>query len=848
MLSEIIKRTSKNKLSRKFVKKTKKRIDKVMTHQQKVFIKGLFSPKQQEMIKKLFNPEVNHHQKRVDRLRRKLLNLGFTERAYADLQDILERSSNTYLKKLAAWELLMWHANQYTEEDARECLRLIELAVRNENDPVYLRRAVIMKAESHQQLGEVEVAKNLVSDALKEGAHADLYLARANLETTLEERIKWINKTLELYATSDVSYERSTTLHPYDGLTSLVNMKKSIEFSQPKVTVIMPVYNAEDVITTSIKSILSQTWTNLEIIVADDCSTDATVDKVEEFVKLDSRVKIVKASSNGGPYVARNLALQVATGEFVTCQDADDWSHPEKIEKQVKHLMENQAVIGNTSQQTRATNDLIFYRRGNPGFYIFNNMSSFMFRRKQVMESIGYWDCVRFGADSELIKRIKTQFGVESVVELKTGPLAFQRQSEGSLTASSAFGYHGFFMGARKEYFEVYNQYHAIANSLKYDFPQESRPFPVPEPMWPTREKEKGARRKFDVIIISDFRLDGGSTLSSVEEIKAQKRMGLRTGLVQMARYDYNPRKKVNPKIRELIDGEQVQMLVYGEEVSCDLLLVRYPPLLQVKQIYLPDIEAKELKVIVNQTPLRDYGSEVVVRFDIEQSQENLKEYFGKSGTWYPIGPLVREKLITYHAEEIKAINLSDDDWSNIIDVGEWRQSDRSKFNVKPRIGRHSRDHDVKWPDDPALLSTIYPSSPKYEIYVLGGAKTPEKTLGKLPKNWKVYEFGEVSPREFLASIDVFVYYTHQDWVESFGRVIIEAMAVGIPVILPPSYKDLFKEAAIYADPYEVQDTIEQLIQDRYYYQKQVEIALAYIDINFGYKKHALRLGFSKSD
>jgi glycosyltransferase involved in cell wall biosynthesis len=573
MITEIIKRTRKNKLSRKLIKKTKKQIDKKMSHQQKVFLKGLMSPKQQEFIKKLLNPETNHHQKRIDRLRRKLLNLGFTERAYADLQGILEKSSNKYLRKLAAWELLMWHANQYTEEDARECLRMIDQAVSNENDPVYLRRAVIMRAECYQRLGEIETAKNLVSRAVKEQPHADLFLAGANLETTPAKRMEWINKALEMYGISKVFFNDSSNLHPYDGLTAHSTESNRIEISQPKITVIMPVFNAEDVIRTSIHSVLSQTWDNIEILVVDDCSTDSTVSIAQKYSESDSRVKVIQASSNGGPYVARNLALQVATGEFVTCQDADDWSHPSKLELQAIHLIENATVVGNMSQQARVTNDLIFYRRGNPGYYIFNNMSSFMFRRKEVMDAVGYWDCVSFGADSEFINRIKTVLGIEAVVELKTGPLAFQRQSSGSLTGNSAFGYHGFFMGARKEYFEIYKNHHSTSPSLRYNFPQHERPFPVSEPMWPTREAKEGERRKFDVIIVSDFRLDGGSTLSSIEEIKAQKRMGLRTGLVQMARYDYNPRKKINPNIRELIDGNQVQMLVYGEKVSCDLLL-----------------------------------------------------------------------------------------------------------------------------------------------------------------------------------------------------------------------------------------------------------------------------------
>src|SRR5699024_8523942 len=131
----------------------------------------------------------------------------------------------------------------------------------------------------------------------------------------------------------------------------------------------------------------------------------------------------------------------------------------------------------------------------------------------------------------------------------------------------------------------------------KYNFPQKNRPFAVPEPMLPDRSQEKP--RHFDVIIASEFRLLGGTNMSNIEEIKAHKEHGLKTGLIQMYRYDLNSVNTINPKVREQIDGETVQMLVYGEEVSCDTLIVRHPPILQDWQKYLPKVNAKQVRVIV---------------------------------------------------------------------------------------------------------------------------------------------------------------------------------------------------------------------------------------------------------
>ena len=786
---------------------------------------------------------LRRHQQRIQQIRTRLYTLGFTDRALKDLQSLVADDSNPVLQRLAAWELSLWYANPYSEEGARQSLELLPVALQNENDPVQLRQAAIVESECQKALGNLEAAKLAISRALELGPHAELFLASANLEASTSAQIEWVNRALELYGIPKISFDASAGLPLLDSLRPGHDERERVEVSSDtKVSVIIPVYNAEDVIQTALDSVLSQTWTNLEVLVVDDCSADATVPVVENYVRRDPRVQLIRAKSNGGTYVARNLALRVATGEFVTCHDADDWSHPETIEKQARHLLRNPLVIGNTSQQARTTADLRFHRRGHHGNYVFNNMAAFMFRRELVMEAIGYWDCVRFAADNEFIRRVKKVFGDESVVNEPTGPLSFLRYSSSSLTGDEAFGYHGHFMGARKEYFEIYTHFHDTAENLRYEFPQDDRPFAVPEPMWPTREATSAERRRFDVILASDFRLPGGTTSSNVEEIKAQKRMGLRTGLIQMSRYDIASGKTINPKIRRLLDGDRVQMLVYGEKVSCDALILRHPPILQELQQLVPDVEAANVHVIVNQTPREIHSDEGRTLYTFGRCEEHLQKYFGKTGVWHPISPLVREALYHHHAEELREITLAYGDWSNIIDVNEWRRESRPPRGPRPRIGRHSRDQYVKWPVDPSELLAIYPDSADYEVHVLGGAETPRKVLGGLPENWHVLEFGEVHPKEFLSTLDVFVYYTHPDWVEAFGRTIFEAMAVGVPVILPHSFRELFKEAAIYAEPSEVKGNVSRLMSDDDYYESQVRIARDHVEEHYSYTLHAARL------
>lgn len=89
-----------------------------------------------------------------------------------------------------------------------------------------------------------------------------------------------------------------------------------------KISVIMPSFNAEKYVATAIKSCLDQNYKNWELIIVDDCSTDSTVQIVEEFT--DSRISLYQLGHNSGPGAARNVALTKCSGNWITVLDADD--------------------------------------------------------------------------------------------------------------------------------------------------------------------------------------------------------------------------------------------------------------------------------------------------------------------------------------------------------------------------------------------------------------------------------------------------------------------------------------------------------------------------------------------
>lgn len=606
----------------------------LLTEKQKSFLANLFTDKQKEKLKKVTKFGKRHTQRRIiEQIKYDLYNLGFTERAYAELKATFEAAEDLYLKRLAAWELTLWHTNMYTKKDATMALQYIQVALDGEKDGDQLRKGAIIKAECLERLDKIDEGIQVIQDMLSIQKHPDLYLAMANLEEQIDDRLTWINKALSTYELQPIYFESNGHEVTYDDLrTEKIHSKKQ---TGPKVSVILPAYNFESGIHIAIDSILTQTWENIELLIVDDCSTDHTVEVIKQYMEKDDRVKLFHTPVNSGPYVARNIALKAATGEYVTVNDADDWSHAEKLETQVTHLIENNSIIANTSGHARLTEELKLYRRGTPGIYIFPNMSSLMFRRKQVIKELGSWDSVRFAADGEFKRRLLKAFGKEKFVDLQTGPLSLPRQSVHSLTGSPAFGYNGFFMGARREYVESLEYHHEHAETLHYPFPLEERPFPVPEPMWPSREEKEDNNRLFDIIIATDFRNIHKAMLA---ELKALKQTYHRIGLVQMSEYGIPFEQETDPAIRELIDGKNIQMIVYGETVSTDVLFVINEATLTHTQRYVPEINASDIHVLKTNNQELDEKC-------LNQMEENMNIYFGKTGTWHEANTSMQEYI-----------------------------------------------------------------------------------------------------------------------------------------------------------------------------------------------------------
>lgn len=201
------------------------------------------------------------------------------------------------------------------------------------------------------------------------------------------------------------------------------------------VSVIMPARNAAATIATAIRSVLAQRHRAIELIVVDDGSNDDTAEQARAAIAGDARGAILRQPA-AGAYAARNRGLAAATGEFVTFNDADDWSHPERIGRAVAALRQSSsmALVSNLvriDESGRVAAPRVFP-------LIRLNTSSLFFRRAPVLERLGGFEPVAVGADGEYLARIGVAFGADAVLRdrnvsmvvlLRDGSLAWRSPS-----------------------------------------------------------------------------------------------------------------------------------------------------------------------------------------------------------------------------------------------------------------------------------------------------------------------------------------------------------------------------------------------------------------------------------
>lgn len=159
------------------------------------------------------------------------------------------------------------------------------------------------------------------------------------------------------------------------------------------VTIIITMYNSSKTIEKCLESMIKQTHKNLDIVVVDDQSTDNSVEIVERVIKKYNKIRLIKNKENKGTYYCKNLALKTLNKKtkYIAFQDSDDYSHKERIRKQIEILYLTNGKLSVS----------LCKRYNNLRFACISQVYDI-----EIFEKLGYFDNSRFGADSLQIQRI----------------------------------------------------------------------------------------------------------------------------------------------------------------------------------------------------------------------------------------------------------------------------------------------------------------------------------------------------------------------------------------------------------------------------------------------------------
>ena len=599
---------------------------------------------------------------------------------------------------------------------------------------------------------------------------------------------------------------------PFDGVTS----QAPSHTGGPLVSVVMTTYQpTEPALRAAIRSILGQTWQDIELIVVDDCSPENPERMVLAAADGDPRVRFHRTPRNGGTYLARNAGIGLAQGDYITGQDDDDWSHPERVARQVEVLHADRSLAGTRSRSVTVLENLVNERPGYPAHR--PNASSLMFRRDLAVELGGFLP-VRKGADSEFHFRLEAYTG-GPVVTLNE-PLALVRITTDSLSRGDFRA--GWHHPGRRAFRNGFEHWHRTSPRTELRLAAAAAlPFPVPSSFVVERPTEPP---RYDVVFAGEWSRYGGPQRSMIEEIRALAPLGLRIGVLHLhaARFMGRAEPSLCAAVQELINDGVVERVIDDEPATCRLVFLRYPPVLQFPPSEPLGLKTERLVIVANQAPSERDGSDI--RYDVRTCSDNAEKLFGVRALWCPQGPTVRGAI----AGQVLAGELADFDIPGILDAREWGVERVSFRGTRPIIGRHSRDDRMKWPEDPARLTAAYPTDGSVEVRIMGGAASALTLLGTktAPRAWLVLPTDEMDVRVFLNSIDFFVYFQHSQAYDAFGRAVLEAIATGCVAVLPHHFEPAFGDAALYAEEHEVMAVVNRMYGDPEAYRRQAERAM----------------------
>jgi predicted glycosyltransferase len=311
----------------------------------------------------------------------------------------------------------------------------------------------------------------------------------------------------------------------------------------------------------------------------------------------------------------------------------------------------------------------------------------------------------------------------------------------------------------------------------------------------------------YDIVVVTDPRFQGGTNAAIAAEVTAAVQAGYKVALVAYEASNIRQPFPINARLAKLIDTGQLTVIVPGTAVHCMLSILHNPLTAGLLPLTPLQIKAEKRLVVVHHPPLDANGTPY---YDHAACDRNAQELLAGPVEWVPVGPNARSGF-DYLEDAPKLLSF---DWPNVIDFDAWRGSSQHPRRETLTIGRHSRPDLRKFPDNRERFTAVYGTDPNVRVDLLGCPRELRDLLHPVARSWTLRPFGSMPVRNYLDQLDVFVYYHRSDWVEAFGYAVLEAMARGVPCVLPPSLAPSFGDAARIAEPKDALEAARELAEN----------------------------------
>ncbi|SDT47346.1 glycosyltransferase [Microlunatus soli] len=423
----------------------------------------------------------------------------------------------------------------------------------------------------------------------------------------------------------------------------------------PLVTMIISCDRPGTELRTAVRSVVGQTYQNWELIVIDDGSPQQHGPILDEVAALDPRIRVIRNEVRAGGSVRRNEAIRLARGEFVAIQHSCDWSHPRRIEMQVRDLLGTPARWANVVHGATAGDDFSLFTAHGAGPTPAE--SSLLFRREPVIEAVGWFDDAHPGSDDEFRRRLETATRSPLRAVAAEIPLQFLRarsDQEPSGSVDNRIWIDPELMAYRSSAHRFHERIRTGRSDPRLGFDQDRRSIVAP----PRLLGIEPAAHQVDLLVVVDGHYPSWRRAfvdAVADELRTAISAGLRVALLHSE--SVSGVQNIGPlakRLQAMIDSGQLLQVFEADRVEASVVVVRHAGAAQGHHARRRPVTSSRV-VIVEDRLGGDVRGETIARGDV---LDIVTAWFGIEPSWTVARPIPPRPTVTSVVVEADTVTV----------------------------------------------------------------------------------------------------------------------------------------------------------------------------------------------